>query len=986
VIDRRSLVLAAAFIAAAPPAARALQPSRDLSGCTVDTWRSRDGLPGAWVRAIVQSPDGYLWVGTQGGLARYGGGKFLSLPLDRAFEEASDVMGLHAARDGTVWILPARGAPVCVRERGFSACATGERLGASVRVVDATEDRAGVLWLATTDGIYRVRDRHLEKVHPPSAFAGAAPTALALDRDGRLWVGTTAGLLLSERGGPLRAPAAWSAPTPVGSIFVTPAGTVVIAAEGAILHADGASLVVTAEPALRRPTQVIEDRAGNVWVATRYGLLRMQVGRATITFTRADGLPDDDVASVFEDREESLWVGTRGGGLAQFTDRTLDGQAGPPSLRDQWISTVAEDPSGALWVGTAHGLTRWKDGQERTFRRADGLPSDQVLSVQPAPDGTIWVGTDSGLARWRDGRLDVPVSIKTAVASMHLDPDGTLWLGAEDGVARVAHEQLQMIPVEDSLRGTSLAEIRGIQRDDRGALWISGGGRLYRLEGGRLLRPDPSDGNAPGKVRSFHRDRAGTLWLGTRDGLVRRRDGVWRNFGAEEGLTGADLFQITEDDRGSLWLGTSHGLLRVTRSSIDELERGQRPRLEVVSFDVSDQGREIGATRTRQPGVWKGRDGRLWFATSRGVVMVDPARVRVNSVPPPVLIEEAYVDGRRAVRDAANQFPPGSGAMEFHFAAITLVDPQKAQHRYLLEGFDRAWVEADTRRVAYYTNVKPGTYRFRVQGSNADGAWNEVGDMLTLTLAPHFHQTVWFYALVATGVLGLALAFHRMRLAQLRGRYTATLAERTRVARELHDSLLQGMAAALMGLRGLRKLFGKSATRPADEAVASEILGIETIVANNLEETRKLLMDLRDQPHGPVDLGAGLEQLARKLAGATGVEVQASVAGAPAPLPPHVSRALLLIAQEAVTNALKHGAARTIITHLSYEDERVILRISDDGRGFDQAAAPGPDAGHFGLQGMRERAAALGTIAIESRPGGGTTVEVTIPRKDRHDV
>jgi signal transduction histidine kinase len=609
-----------------------------------------------------------------------------------------------------------------------------------------------------------------------------------------------------------------------------------------------------------------------------------------------------------------------------------------------------------------------------------------VLSVQPTPDGAIWVGTDAGLGRWRDGHVDDPVPVRSAVASMYLDPDGTLWLGTEQGLARVTHEHLEVIPVEESLRGISLSEIRGMQRDDRGVLWVSGGGKLLRLEGGRLCKPDPADHGAPGKVRSLHRDGAGTLWLGTRDGLVRRRGGVWRNFGADEGLTGADLFQITDDDLGSLWLGTSHGLLRVTRSSIDQLERGQRQRLEVLSFDVSDQGREVGATRTRQPGVWKGRDGRLWFATSRGVVMVDPARVRVNSVPPPVLIEEAYVDGRRAVRGAANQFPPGSGAMEFHFAAITLVDPQKAQHRYLLEGFDREWVEADTRRVAYYTNVKPGTYRFRVQGSNADGAWNEAGDLLSLTLAPHFHQTLWFYALVAAGALGLALAFHRMRVAQLRGRYTATLAERTRVARELHDSLLQGMAAALMGLRGLRKLFGRSALRPADEAVASEILGIETIVANNIEETRKLLMDLRDQPHGPVDLSAGLENLATKLAAPVGVEVQASVEGAPAPLPPHVSRALLLIAQEAVTNALKHGAPRTISTNLRYEEERVILRVTDDGRGFDQTAAPGAEAGHFGLQGMRERAAALGTITIESSPGGGTTVEVGVPRKDRHDV
>jgi signal transduction histidine kinase len=323
--------------------------------------------------------------------------------------------------------------------------------------------------------------------------------------------------------------------------------------------------------------------------------------------------------------------------------------------------------------------------------------------------------------------------------------------------------------------------------------------------------------------------------------------------------------------------------------------------------------------------------------------------------------------------------------MEFHFAAITLVEPERAQHRYLLEGFDADWIEAETRRVAYYTHVKPGHYRFRVRGSNADGVWNDVGDTLELTLLPHFHQTGWFYALVAGSVVGLALAFHRMRVAQLRARYAATFAERARMARELHDSLLQGMGAALMSLRGLRKLFGRPVPRPADRAITDEILEIEKVVASNLEETRRLLLDLRDQPHDVVELGAALGLLARKLAGPAGVEVRTSVEGSSAPLPPHVRRELLLIAQEAVTNALRHGAPRVIETSLRYEDERVSLSVRDDGVGFDPTAAPGAQAGHFGVQGMRERAAALGVFTLESRPGGGTRIEVVFNRRERHD-
>jgi signal transduction histidine kinase len=431
-------------------------------------------------------------------------------------------------------------------------------------------------------------------------------------------------------------------------------------------------------------------------------------------------------------------------------------------------------------------------------------------------------------------------------------------------------------------------------------------------------------------------------------------------------------------------VGAGSGIRRISRASIDELERGRRTRLDVMSFDVSDQGREVGATRTRQPGAWKGRDGRLWFATQRGVVSVDPARVRVDTPVPPVLIEEAFVDGRRAARGAANAFPPGSGALEFHFAAITLLEPQKAQHRYRLEGFEDHWVEAGTRRVAYYTNVGPGRYRFLVQGSNADGIWNQTGDALAFSLAPHFHQTWFFYGGAGLALLALVLAFHRMRLAQVHGRYVATFAERTRVARELHDSLLQSMAAVLMQLRGLRKLFGGAVARPTDQAITGEITTIEEVVATNIEETRRLLWDLRGETRGgAADLGAAVARLARKLAGARGVEVRTSVEGIATPLPQHACRELLLITQEAITNALEHASASRIEVRLQYLPGEVALTISDDGQGFDPTAAPA--AGHFGLQGMRERASALGSFAVESRPGGGTRIVVRVSRQELHD-
>jgi signal transduction histidine kinase len=605
------------------------------------------------------------------------------------------------------------------------------------------------------------------------------------------------------------------------------------------------------------------------------------------------------------------------------------------------------------------------------------------------------VGTAHGLARFAGEHARPLPALTTAVSALHREADGTLWIGDAQGLARLKGERLDRFDQGEQLERGDLGAIRSIARDDQGVVWISANGKLRRLEGNRLRR-DPSPlGAAIEKVRAMASDASGTLWLGTGEGLVRRRQGTWRTFAATEGFGRSDLFQVLPDDHGFLWVGASHGILRVSRASLDEVARGQRQRADVVAFEIADEGREVRVTRTRQPGAWKGADGRLRFASSRGVVTVDPRRLPVNTAAPPVWIEKALVDGRPAQRGASNHFPPGSGAMEFHFAAITLVEPRKAQHRYQLQGFDPGWVEAGTRRAAYYTNLRPGHYRFQVQGSNADGVWNEAGDALQLTLAPHFFQTGWFYGLAGLLALALALSVHRLRVAQLRARDQATSAERARMARELHDSLLQGMAAALMHLRGLRKRFAPEAAAAAPGVVAQEIKDIEELVAGNIEETRQAVWDLRERSvstgatAGERPLPEALSAMVNRLAPAGSdqvVSVRSQVHGRPLPLPRQVRHELLRIAHEALTNALKHAGARNIEVTVRYEEGVVRLQICDDGRGFDPAGAAGVRRGHFGLTGMRERAALLGPFTVEPRPGGGTMVEVTANLKDLRDV
>jgi signal transduction histidine kinase len=520
-----------------------------------------------------------------------------------------------------------------------------------------------------------------------------------------------------------------------------------------------------------------------------------------------------------------------------------------------------------------------------------------------------------------------------------------------------------------------------MQHDDRGTLWLSAGGKLLQVADGRVRVP-PAPVPVIGKVRSLHRDGEGTLWLGTFDGLVRQRGGAWHLFGADAGLPG-DVYQVVTDRNGFLWAGTSQGIVRVSTRVLADIEAGRRRYADAAVFHATDQRREVDASRSHQPGAWRGGDGRLWFATSRGVVSVDPARLRVNPYPPAVRIERAFVDGRPAGRGATNRFPPGSGALEFHFAGITLLEPQRAQHRYRLEGFDHQWVEAGTRRVAYYTNIGPGRYRFRVQASNADGVWNEAGDAVDFTLAPHLHQTWWFYGLCAAGLLGLGFSFHRLRVAQVHSRYAATFAERNRFARELHDSLLQGMAAALLQLRTVRKRLAPAAPAPPADAVRAELEAVENLIGANMEETRQLVWDLREQAPGAAPIEPALGQLVRRAAERSSIDVRLHAEGAATALPPRIRRELLRIAQEALSNALTHAQARHVEVRVTHDQDSVRLSVHDDGRGFDPGAAPGSTTGHFGLVGMRERAAAIGALAIESQPGRGTTVEVTIRKRER---
>ncbi len=956
----------------APGVAWALDPELPLGACTVEVWGARRGLPSSFVRAIAQTPDGYLWIAGYGGIGRYDGARIVTLPEPKPTASIFDTQNLKLDQRGTLWLISSHGTPVCVRDGITRDCfAAGVTLPPGARPVDAQPEPDGSAWLATRDGLWRYWPGPPARLVPVPTPALGRVVFVLRDRLRRLWLGTDTGLYRAQEDGAFQLARAGGAPVsaPVRSYFETVQGRLWFLLDRGLLRVEGEQMRLFIERDGVRygvPSQVIEDRDGNVWVGTHHGLVRFR-GGDWVTYTTRDGLPDDDVTAVHEDREGSLWVGTRNGGIAQFTDRVVMTRSGPPTLQEiQRVASVCQDREGAYWFGLRQGLLRWRAPVEQLFTVKDGLPNQEVLAVTPGPQGEVWVGTSHGIARVRAGHVDVPAEVDGQVAALHVDGQGTVWMASGERLLRYQGGRLQEVA------RSPLGPIRNIESDPSGPIWVAANLGAARLQDGRLLPVDLPGGKQPG--RALHRDREGRLWLITGTDVARLSPGPIRFLGAAAGFGDRQLFQMIDDDRGGFWISTSRGLLRLPEDRVVALADGARTSIDPLSLETDDRRRDIIGHNTRDPAVWKDSGGRLWFAMEQGALMVDPARLRVNDRPPVVRIDEATADARTLVRGAVNELPPGPGNLAFRFSAVSLLEPHKSLHRYRLEGFEQSWVEAGARRVAYYTNIPPGRYRFHVQGSNADGVWNEEGDVVQLRLRPHLYQTVWFYPTGALALLVVVAGLWRQRERGLRRGYLAALAERGRLARELHDTLLQGMSAVGIKVRGLRRrLSGGDAA-----AVARELGSIDTLVSTTLQETRAFLGDLRGQG-GAGDLAVALQQLAGRLTESRGIDAAVVVEGPAAALADEVKGDLFRIAQEAIVNAVKHARPRRIEVKLRYETRLAALTVVDDGRGFDPGGAVGADQGHFGLLGMRERANRLGGYRLTSEPGQGTTVEVTVP-------
>ena len=989
------------------PSAFALDPSLDISQYAHTAWKTREGFFKGDVDAIAQTPDGYLWLGTEFGLLRFDGVRSVPWQPPTGEHLPSDVIRfLLAARDGTLWIGTHKG---LARWKDGKLIVYPEL--ADQQVATILEDHEGTIWaggMAIPLGrLCEIRNGRIG-CRGEDGSLGSGVLSLYEDNGGNLWAGAANGLWRWKPG----PPKLYAMPErDVRDLIEDDNGAFLISMSGGITQFLDGKTATYPLPGIGlqfKPTRLFRDRDGGLWIGTQdRGLLHIHQGMLDV-FGQADGLSGDSIVRILQDHEGDVWVTTRNG-LDRFRDFAVSSISEKQGLSVATVGAVLSAKDGSVWLGTAGGLKRWNSGQMTTSGKGDdrrltdapelsvarkathnGLPED-VGSLFQDDHGRIWVFAYRGVAYFEDGRFTPVTSVPGGIVhSVAGDKAGNLWISDQDHglfhllggnvVDRIPWAKLGRTDWAYSL--STDAEVGGV--------WLGyhQGGLAYLKDGQIRASYKVSDGLGQGTVNDVRLDRDGALWAATEGGLSRVRNGSVTTLTSRNGLPCDAVNWIMQDDADSFWLYMPCGLVRIDQRQLDAWDGHPERRVHATVFDSSDGVRSSALRVGHSPPVAKTADGKLWFVNAEGVGVIDPRHLPVNKLPPPVHIEQIKAN-RKTYRASADvngrlRLPALIRDLEISYTALSLVAPEKNQFRYQLQGHDRDWQDVGNRRQAFYNDLPPGNYRFRVIASNNSGVWNEQGAALDFSIAPAYWQTTWFRAACVAAFLLVLWALYQLRLRQIRQAFNARLeervGERTRIARDLHDTLLQNFQGLLLRFQTVLAL---CETRPAD---AKEVLrsSIDQ-TAQAITEGREAVQGLRASAVERNDLARAITTLAEEIAAEASshasVDFRVGVEGTPRTLHPIVRDEIYRIGSEALRNAFRHAEAKQIEVELRYDERQLRLRIRDDGKGIDPEflTAEGR-AGHFGLHGMRERAKLMrGKLTVWTAPGSGTEIELSVP-------
>ncbi len=1039
----------------------------------VRSWTTADGLPVNYIGQIHQCRGGYLWLTTSGGLVRFDGRAFdVFTRKDIGAWGTSFVESLYEGRSGALWFLSRKGELARYQGGAFRTYPLLEAHYPVARLphlIRFHEDRSGAFWLGGHLGLLRIEGEKVTAYAAEDGWPGRPVRTLHEDAQGRIWALTDSALVRVEG----ERVVAWQLPFLVRDVAERRAGGLWAATSKGLKRFENGHFISAGllEDLLEGDLRAVhEDPQGRLWLTTGDVLVRWD-GQEATRYTTEDGVPAGSfkvyvqqsrrawikggngflayldagrfvsvdlglrdsgswiTATLQEDHEGNLWVGA-GSGLVRLTPRRIAAYTPRDGLPAPLVFPVLQDRAGAMWLGTwGGGLHRVQaDGRTQTFTTADGLPDNRVRALHESRDGSLWVGTrQSGVARLRDGRVTDTLTVGEGqgyVRALYEDPAGRLWIG-ENNLYRWDGQALRRHGPDALRRGDYT--IHAIHEDNTGAVWVTTRRGLFRMKAGQWRRFTTQDGLSSNFVMSVYEEPGGALWFTTHGaGLNRYAGGHFFAYGAESGLPGA-VWRMLDDGQGHFWMSTDNGLFRVEKRALEAFRKGEIARISSVHFTEAD-GMPSAEGSHAQPAGWKAADGRLWFPTIKGAAVVDPARLALNPHPPPVHIEHVTADGRPVNARAEARLAPGSGNVEFHYTALSFTAPEENRFRYKLEGYDDEWVEAGTRRAAFYTNLPPGRYRFRVMGSNNDGVWNEAGAAFAFTLTPRFYQTFWFHVLWVLGVIGLGVAVHRLRLKNV---YTQKLerqvsARTARLEREKEKTVAQAEKLREMDRRkseffaNVSHEFRTPLTLilgPVEEVLGSEDggtlnegarakLAVARRNALQLNGLVNQLLDLAQLEAGRLPLRIERSDLAAFARGvvrahtplAERCRVHLRFRAEAAPLPAVFDpEKLQVVLGNLLSNALKFTPeGGQVLVCLSTREERAVLRVQDNGPGIapgdlphifdrfyqaDGSATRRHEGTGIGLALAKELVEVHGgTIRAASEEGFGATFTVELPR------
>ena len=945
-------------------------------------WTLRDGGLAGYPRSIAQTRDGFLWLATDFGLQRFDGVRFTSWEPPPGSSLPGVAVRLLATGDGGLWIGTDQGLA-----RWNDGVLSSYRQLDGEYVYALAEGREGAVWAGTSGGrdnakLCSIRGGNVDCEGGRRRLGRLGRSVLALheDESGQLWVGAATGLWRWGKG----VPAQYAVSDPFSEInaLVDDGREAIVVATTRQLErlVDGTLEPLPVDSGLEevRPTSLLRDRRGGLWIGTQdNGVLRVHDGR-TDRFSRDDGLSGDLVVDIFEDREGNVWVATPGG-LDRFRDIAVGRLSTRQGLDNDMVLSVLATSGGDVWMSTLGGLERWSDGVVQGYSLPGAGANGGVGSLFEDGHGRMWASSLLGLF-WFEPGATRPVRAGLPARHVHAfaeDAGGTLWVSdLTGGLFGLRGDNAKLVPWS-TFGGESA---RALFADPSGGLWLGFvGGGVSRLENGRVQRTYTSaDGLGAGDVNNIHNDREGALWVATEGGLSRIAGGRVDTLEARNGLPCDAVKWSIEDDAGALWLQTACGLVRVERDDLDAWISDPASSVDLVAYDASDGALGYADLGSYGPKVSRAADGRLWFAGFDGVGIVDPRALPSNPIPPPVHIERVVADGVTHAPPAVARLPARVRDVSIEYTALSLGAPEKVAFRYRLEGRDEDWVEAGNRRQAFYTDLPPGSYRFRVIAANDRGLWNEDGAAWAFSIAPAYYQTNVFRLAVATSVILSLTLLYRLRLrrvtAQMQARLQERLDERARVAQALHDTLFQGFVSSSMQLYAV-------ADEIVDEGARSKLTRVLRRMNRIIEEGRESVSGLR-VPDGDDSLESALARDAEHFKGERQIDVRLAVKGNQRPLHPLARDAVYQISREALANTFRHARAKHVEVDVEYSRGELTVRLRDDGCGIVPHIVAEGRSGHFGLPGMRERAERMGAVLrLWSREGAGTEVEIRVPAK-----